>query len=252
MPWAKHSWRPSLPITHESGYLILAVDRDDGCAYADCADRLRRSILAWHPDANVTVVTVQDLPHGDLGGFANDWQCWQISPYRETIKLEADMILASPIDHWWTLFELRDVVISQGARDFYDQHTTCRTYRRTFDHNGLPDVYNAVTYWRVSQTAQEFFRLVRLIFTYWPAYRTLLKYPDEEPTTDVVYAIAAVIMGPERVTLPSGLGPSIVHMKPGINPIKTNDWTQELTWETDPIRINTVAQWGPLHYHVKP
>ena len=162
------------------------------------------------------------------------------------------MILASPIDHWWNLFELRDVVISQGARDFYDRRTQCRTYRRTFDHNHLPDVYNAVTYWRVSQTAQEFFRLVRAIFTHWEAYRTLLKYPDEEPTTDVVYAMAAVIMGPARVTLPDRLGPTIVHMKPGINPIKTHDWTQELTWETDPVRINTVAQWGPIHYHVKP
>jgi hypothetical protein len=239
-----------LPITHERGYLIMAVDRD-GSDYKACADRLRRSILTWHPDAHVTVITDLDLPHGDLGGFANDWQCWQVSPYRETIKLEADMILASPIDHWWNLFELRDVVISQGARDFYDQHTLCRTYRRTFDHNHLPDVYNAVTYWRVSQTAQEFFRLVRAIFIYWASYRTLLKYPDEEPTTDVVYAMAAVIMGIERVTLPSGLGPSIVHMKPGINPIKTNDWTKELTLEIDPVRINTVAQWGPVHYHIK-
>jgi hypothetical protein len=112
-------------------------------------------------------------------------------------------------------------------------------------------VYNAVTYWRVSQTAQEFFRLVRAIFMHWDTYRTLLKYPDEEPTTDVVYAMAAVIMGPERVTLPAGFGPSIVHMKAGINPIKTNDWTQELIWESDPARINTVAQWGPVHYHVK-
>jgi hypothetical protein len=250
MPWAKHSWRPSLPITHERGYLILAIDRD-GCTYETCADRLRRSILTWHPDAHITVITAADLPHGDQGGYTNDWQCWQVSPYRETIKLEADMILASPIDHWWNLFELRDVVISLGARDFYDQRTQYRTYRRIFDHNHLPDVYNAVTYWRVSQTAQEFFRLVRAIFIHWEAYKNLLKYPDEEPSTDVVYAMAAVIIGPERVMLPSGLGPSIVHMKPGINPIKTNDWTQELTWETDPARINTVAQWGPVHYHVK-
>jgi hypothetical protein len=230
--------------------LIVAVDRGDTC-YGTCAERLRHSIVAWHPEANVTVVTLDQLPHGDLGGFANDWQCWQISPYRETIKLEADMILASPIDHWWDLFEHRDVVISQGARDFYDRRTACRTYRQTFDHNHLPDVYNAVTYWRVSQTAQEFFRLVRAIFTYWDSYRTLLKYPDDEPTTDVVYGMAAVIMGPERVTLPVGLGPSIVHMKPGINPIRTHDWTQELTWEQEPARINTVAQWGPVHYHVK-
>lgn len=250
MPWANHSWRPSLPITAERGYVIMAIDRD-GSDYVTCANILRSSILDWHPDANVSVITGDDLPHGDLGGYANDWQCWHISPYRQTIKLEADMILASSIDHWWSLFERRDVVISQGARNFYDQRSGYRQYRELFDRNHLPDVYNAVTYWRVSETAQTFFRLVRAIFTYWSDYRALLKYPDDDPTTDVVYAMAAVIMGPDLVMLPDGLGPSIVHMKPGINPIRTNDWTQELTWETDPVRINTVAQWGPLHYHVK-
>ena len=228
----------------------MAVDRDGSC-YKDCAQRLTQSIKHWHPDASVTIITGDDLPHGDLGGYANDWQCWQVSPYRQTIKLEADMILAGPIDHWWTVFEHRDLVISQGARDFYGKVTDCRTYRKIFDVNHLPDVYNAITYWRKSQTAQDFFRLVRTIFHNWGSYKTLLKFPDEEPTTDVVYAMAAVIMGIENVTLPVGVGPSIVHMKPGINAIATNDWTKELTWENDPARINTVAQWGAIHYHVK-
>jgi hypothetical protein len=104
------------------------------------------------------------LPHGNQGGWANDWQMFAVSPYRQTIKLEADMIATSTIDHWWTLFELRDVVISQGARTFYDQPAKSRFYRRCFDANNLPDVYNAITYWRLSPTAQEFFTLVRQHF----------------------------------------------------------------------------------------
>jgi hypothetical protein len=161
------------------------------------------------------------------------------------------MIVASPVDHWWTLFELRDVVISLGCRDFYGQSSTVRTYRKCFDVNHLPDVYNAVTYWRLSSTAKEFFDLVRQIFEHWTEFRKLLKFADNQPSTDVVYAMAAKIMGPERVTLPADLGPSIVHMKRGINPIKTDDWTQELIWETDPLRINTIAQQGFVHYHSK-
>jgi hypothetical protein len=196
---------------------------------------------------------VRTLPSGNLGGFDNDWQVIRASPFRQTIKLEADMIAASPIDHWWTLFEHRDVVVSQGSRDFYDQPATSRRYRKLFDDNNLPDVYNAITYWRLSTTAQEFFEWVRRIFENWAQYRTLLKFPDDTATTDVVYAMAAQIMGPERVTLPPGVGPNIVHMKRYINPIHTDDWTRELVWEhTDPgVRINTVAQWGMFHYHVK-
>ena len=250
MPWEKHNWRPWLPVQHERGYLILAVN-SESVDYKSCAEQLRSSILSWHPDANVTVITAKDLPHGDLGGYVNDWQCWTVSPYRQTIKLEADMMATGPIDHWWTLFEHRDVVISQGARDFYDQITSCRRYRKVFDDNDLPDVYNAVTYWRVSETARQFWSLVRNIFSNWSQYRALLRFPDDYPTTDVVYAMAAVIMGPEQVTLPAGLGPTIIHMKRHVIPVATDNWTQELIWESDPVRINTVAQWGLLHYHQK-
>ena len=143
------------------------------------------------------------------------------------------------------------MVISQGCRNFYDQPAESRFYRKTFDQNHLPDVYNAITYWRLSKTAQEFFQLVKMIFEHWNDYKKLLKFADEAPSTDVVYAMAAQIMGPDQVMLPQGLGPSIVHMKKHINPIQTEDWTQELVWEIDPFRINTVAQQGLVHYHVK-
>ena len=236
-----------MPIIAERGYVIPAI----GEPYVACANRLAGSVKAFHPDANITVVTKEMLPYGDQGGFANDWQMFTVSPYRQTIKLEADMIAASPIDHWWTLFEHRDVVVSQGSRDFYDRPATSRYYRKIFDVNNLPDVYNAITYWRLSYTAKEFFDWVRNIFENWTEFKTLLKFPDLEPTTDVVYAIAAQIMGVDRVTLPPGLGPQIVHMKQHVNPLKTDDWTKELTWEHNPFRINTVAQWGLVHYHIK-
>ena len=236
-----------MPILAERGYVIPAF----GEQYVKCAKRLTDSIKHFHPDANITILTKEMLPYGDLGGFTNDWQCHWLSPYRQTIKLEADMIAASSIDHWWTLFERRDVVVSLGARTFYDQAATSRFYRKIFDENNLPDVYNAITYWRVSRTATEFFKLVRNIFEHWAEYKRLLKFPDEEPTTDVVYAMAAVVLGEETVTLPKGLGPTIVHMKQYINRLQTENWTQELIWENNPFRINTVAQWGLVHYHVK-
>ena len=77
------------------------------------------------------------------------------------------------------------------------------------------------------------------------------QYPDDAATTDVVYAIAAVIMGPEQVTMP--YGPTIVHMKKHMIPILLEDWSKELVYEhTNPgLRINTVAQWGLVHYHIK-
>jgi hypothetical protein len=247
MPWANANWGILLPITHERGYLIPAI----GAEYERCAGQLQASIHQFHPNAQVTIVTADMLPHGDLGGWANDWQMFRVSPYRQTIKLEADMIAAGPVDHWWTLFEQRDVVISQGCRTYYNEPAQSRYYRKVFDANSFPDVYNAITYWRLSSTAKEFFDLVRQIFENWTEFRKLLKFSEELASTDVVYAIAAQIMGPERVTLPPTLGPTIVHMKRHINPLQCDDWTQELIWENNPFRINTIAQHGFVHYYQK-
>ena len=241
-----------MPILAERGYLIPAFNTDT-VDYVACATQLADSIRAWHPDANITILTKDMLPFGDKGGFANDWQVFRLSPYRQTIKLEADMVAASPVDHLWTMFEHRDVVISQGCRDFYDQVGKDRRYRKLFDANNLPDVYNAITYWRVSKTASEFAQWIRTIFDNWAHFKTLLKFPEDIPSTDVVYAVAADIMGREQVTLPTGYGPSMVHMKPGMIATHTKDWTKELVWEnTNPgLRIQTIAQWGFVHYQNK-
>jgi hypothetical protein len=222
-----------------------------GEQYVQCARRLQHSILQFHPQANVTIVTEDMLPHGNQGGWNNDWQLFHVSPYRQTIKLEADMICSSPFDHWWTMFENRDVVVSRGARDFYGNPAQSRAYRKTFDANNLPDLYNAITYWRLSTTAQEFFQLVRDIFENWNDYKKLLKFPDDVASTDLVYALATKIIGEEYVTLPKELGPTIVHMKQHINKLQGTDWSKELVWEHTPLRINTVVQHGMFHYYIK-
>ncbi len=236
-------------ISAERGYIIPAI----GQQYVDCAEYLRKSILKWNTRANVVVLTKDMLPFGDQGGFANDWQVFYASPFKQTIKLEADMFAASSIDHYWNIFQHKDVVVSVGARDFYDKPVTARHYRRFIDQNSLPDVYNAITYWRLSETAKTFFDTVKAIFQNWSEFKKLVKYAEDSPSTDFVYAMAAQILGPERVTLPPGIGPTIVHMKRYCVPIETEDWTRELIWEhTDPgLRIHTMAQWGLVHYHIK-
>jgi hypothetical protein len=105
----------------------------------------------------------------------------------------------------------------------------------------------------LSRTAAEFWQLVRAIFENWDNFRTLLRFPDNEPTTDLVYAMAAQIVGPEQVIMPFVSYPRIVHMKRRMIGTRTDNWTQELTWEMDQgrLRINTVAQHGAFHYHVK-
>lgn len=249
------------PIS-EQGYLIVAVNTDT-VDYIACAQRLAHSIRHWHPDASICLVTDHEsadpvfdhvrqiVPDRD-NPYANEAQLFRLTPYRETVKLEADMLIASAIDHWWTMFRHRDVVISTGCRNWRDEDSDVAVYRRCFRENHLPDVYNAITYWRRSETARDFFRLVNQIFHNWSQFRQMIKFAEEVPSTDLVYAMAAQIIGVERCTLPTTVTyPRIVHMKQHHAGTTQADWSRELVWETDPLRIQTVAQWGAFHYHQK-
>ena len=247
----------------EQGYIVPAfnVDKID---YVDCARALAKTLLAHNPAARICLLTNEPYAADSAlfaythvvdintdNPYANDPLVFYQTPFRETIKLEADMLIATPVDHWWSMFRHRDVVISTGCRNWQGDVSTARHYRKVFDDNQLPDVYNAITYWRLSATAQEFFGLVRDIFANWSEYRKLIKFAPDTADTDLVYAMAAQIMGPEQVTMPFAQYPQIVHMKRHHAGTASEDWTQELVWETEPLRIQTMAQWGAFHYNVK-
>ena len=223
-------------------------------SYTKCAETLRKSILRVIPDTNVTIITTAMLPYGDLGGFANDWQVYEASPYDYTIKLEADMYIPRNIDHWWDVFKNRDVVVSSTIRNFMQEISDVRVYRRFIDDNNLPDVYNAITYFKKSDVANQFFSIVKDIFENWDEYKKILKCNQTElVTTDWVYSIACHIMGVEKTTMPTFTEMSMVHMKAFVNNNVTENWTDTFVYEClpDQIRVQTVPQQYPFHYHVK-
>lgn len=265
MPWANKVLERQLLKQHEQGYVIVALQHPD-IDYVQCARRLAHSIKHWHPTAEICLITdgatvvdsvfdeVREIVRTNTdNAWADDWQIFTQTPFRETIKLESDMLITSPIDHWWNLFRHRDVVISTGCHTWHGELSKIRSYRRVFDQNSLPDVYNAVTYWRRSTTARDFFVKVREIFDHWALYRRCIKFAEDRPSTDLVYAMAAVLIGPEKVTMPFTSYPHIVHMKPLHAGTSTDSWTRELVWEYHhgSLRIQTQAQWGAFHYHDK-
>lgn len=254
--------------SHERGFLIIAQNNDT-VDYVACARALTKSIKYHMPQSTVCLLTdelredptfdiIKTFPFGDKSGSSqwklhNDWQCFYASPFRQTIKIEADMLLTGSIDHWWQGLQHRDVTLTIGCRNWQNQKSSVRHYRQIFDANQLPDVYNAITYWRKSPLAKTFFETVKNIFDNWAPVMEQLKFGKDQPVnTDLAYAIAATIHGIENFTVPTLDYPSLIHMKPFINNTG-EDWTKQMQWEiTDSAtRLNTVACMWPLHYHVK-
>lgn len=251
------------------GFVIIAQNTAK-VNYIRCAEALAMSILWTMPNAKISLITDEPcsntvfdqiirFKHGDLAKnkdwkLENDWQVYDASPYEFTIKLEADMYLPSSIDHWWDAIKDRDMVICTTIRDFKNKISNCRVYRRFIDDNKLPDTYNAITYFKKSKLASDFFAIVRDVFENWTQYKQILKCNDQEPvTTDWAYAIAAHILGSENTTLQGYQQMSMIHMKQFVNGLPTEDWTDSLVYEILPntLRINTIPQLYPVHYHIK-
>jgi hypothetical protein len=226
--------------------------------YAVIVDNATRRLISnKHLEVFDYVITIEDDGAKDEEWkLSNEWQVFYLTPFKETIKLESDLVFTRSIEHWWTAFRLRNIVLSQGCRDYLQNISSSRAYRKLFDDNELPDVYNGLMYFRYSQESSEFFNYARIIFKNWEYIRdhVLKNCRDENPTTDVVYALASKILGVEHCTLPGLDFINFTHMKSLINGFSQQvSWQNVVVSETElpMIRINNVNQYHPLHYYEK-
>jgi len=236
----------SIKLTMPDSQYCVVVDEDT-----------EKQITDKHRDLFDDIVVLdEDYAKQDEWKLANEWQVFNLSPYKETIKVESDILFTRSITHWWHAFRLRDIVLSLGTKNFKGDPATSRVYRRIFDANQLPDVYNGLMYFRYSETASEFFDIAEQVFKQWETVKenVLKGFIYEEASTDVVYAIAAKTLGVERCTLPDCDFINFVHMKNAIN-----DWPDDKPWDEmimteldlPMIRINNVNQYHPVHYQDK-
>jgi len=198
-----------------------------------------------------------DASANDSWKLKNEWKAWWLTPYKETIKVESDILFSSSIDHWWEGMQQQEVCLTSHVRDYEGNVSTCRDYRLLFDDNLLPDVYNGLMYFRYGRTSRDFFIYARYVYENWTQFRDglLVNCRDEEPTTDVVFAIAAQMLGIENCTNPTLSYPTFAHMKGGINGWHmATDWTDKLYAQINESLNLTVGfnhQEYPFHYQQK-
>jgi len=202
-----------------------------------------------------------ELPYDETAAdsqwkLANEYQAFACTPFKETIKVESDLLLTRSIEHWLTAFRFKDVVLSTGCKNYRQQLSNNRTYRQFFDDNDLPDVYNGLMYFRYSTFAQKFFATAKQILDAWDYLKihVLRNCRETTPSTDVLYAVTAKTLGVELCTLPSFDFINFVHMKPAIQGWSSaGDWQEMTTVEHDEdmIRIHNLNQYDPIHYYEK-
>jgi len=210
---------------------------------------------------------VIDIPWGDEAEWAdwklqNEWKAYHITPYRETIKLDADMLFTSDVSSWWDYMAVQDVCMTTNTKTYRNEDITSDFYRKAFVANNLPNVYTAFMYFKYSDLAQEVYQLAENLFHYWNELS--FKYLDDaetrpdQPSTDIVFAMAAKMVGERLCTVSNGVAPSFVHMRSKAQkwPLKgyTEIWTDHVpVGLTDDLqlKIGRHRQTLPFHYHIK-
>lgn len=196
----------------DRGYVWFALNNST-TDYIALSRTLAKSIKEVNRHNKVCVITdkpledelfdfVKVLKEDDSAGqewkLNNEYKVFALTPFTHTIKLEADMLFTQNTDWWWNFLWQHDQVFSYNCRNYQDRVIVSSFYRKLFERNRLPDVYNGLHYFRRSVKAKQFYDICETIIKDWKTVKekVLVNCHDEQPTTDVVYALANKIQDP--------------------------------------------------------
>jgi hypothetical protein len=199
--------------------------------------------------------------HSSSWKIENKWKYYYMTPYDETIILDADMLFPEDVSHWWDILSERDIWITDKPRTFRGDIITSTKYRETFIPNELPNVYTAFMYFKKTEMTAELFKLTEIIFNNWERffYTFLDETRPKVLSGDVAYALAIKILGIQDECFGNlNSLPSFVHMKSHLQDIPekfiTEDWTQHLPtyfMNDGTFKIGNYHQSLPFHYQIK-
>jgi len=159
----------------KQGYLMFAVG--DTCIEQACLCAM--SIKATQSMNNVSIVTDDTIPSKYKKLFDkvinipwNDsslsshyitehrWKLYHVTPYKETVVLDTDMLFLTDISDYWESLANYEVFYSTNAKTYRGKNVTSDYYRKTFVANELPMVYCAFHYFKKCDFAKQFYGVV--------------------------------------------------------------------------------------------
>jgi hypothetical protein len=255
------------------GFLVLAQNSDVN--YIRQAYALALSIRATQPTINnISIVTNDAVPEEYQTAFdqiipipfndsasnstwkvENRWKLYHASPYDETIIFDTDMLVLDNIEGVWKFVSDRDLFFTSSVVDYKNRVIDNSTYRKMFVANDLPNLYSGMCYFRKSDTALEFFKLLEFITYNWEKmYNTVApKNMQNFYSLDVSIAIAATLLGVDDTITHKNSPFTFTHLKPalqGWDPIPQSCLSQLLINFTDSreLYLNNFRQRGVFHY----
>lgn len=195
-----------------------------------------------------------DMSGDDKWKIHNRCQFYDLSPYDETVILDADMLFLSDVSGWWDMMSKYDMLITSKVKTYRDEWVDHSPYRKTFIANNMPNTYSAFTYFKKTHQNKTFFNLLKSIIANWNAWS--VRYTPESrqmfPSIDLAMSMAVKILDIESEVTTLADFPTFTHMKGGCQGWRTpsEPWDTVLNkyHTSQGIKLGPYLQSGILHY----
>jgi hypothetical protein len=149
-----------------------------------------------------------------------DGRSWmnELSPWDETICLDADMLFLRDYSHWVDYFvENSTLYFPNRTYTYRGEIVDSDAYRKTFTANELPNIYSLYSFFKKDQPiVKDFFKLSRHITKNQTEFSNIFlkEFKPKVVGTDEAFALAAKILGIDDVVTYDLDFPKVVHLKP--------------------------------------
>jgi hypothetical protein len=172
----------------------------------------------------------------------NRWKVFHVSPYDETIVLDADMLLLEDVSDWWSYCNNFDLKFCNRVKNYKLESILEDVYhRKAFNENGLTNPYFALHYFKKSEQALNFYKVLEFVCNNWEwAYNKFAPIAYQNwLSMDLASAIAIEIVGCHEAVIDTCSPLDFVHMK---LPLQGWEMLPESWQDTVPFVLNSRAE----------
>ncbi|MAI02959.1 MAG: hypothetical protein CMQ75_00310 [Gammaproteobacteria bacterium] len=240
------------------GYLIYAVDEP----YISKAQTLKKSI-EHHTNDDVTIIS-DNFPYEDItkksewhkntftSNLLNLWQLYWVTPYDETIVLDADMLFLNDYSYWWNYLSKFDLLFPNTIINYKQETIKHEQYDKILTEHGIRPAYEKMFYFKKGQVAQELFTILEQVLKNYRSI-SLEIFPNKRPTslrTSHVFPACLKMLGIEDTIYDKNNVFKYIDMKVSCLNAPVKKWDEDLYYWGDMTNfyVENFNQYYPLHY----
>ena len=262
-----------MEVLVSKGFILLAQNTES-IDYFKQAYALALSIKLSQQENSVTLVTNDRVPKkyqkvfdkiipipwfdeslNSIYKTENRWKLYHVSPYDETIVLDTDMLMLEDIGEWWEYCKHYDVKFCSRIRNYKLETVVDTVHRKTFIANSLNSPYSALQYFKKSDKAYAFYKVLEFVCNNWEwSYKTFA--PNEYQnwlSMDLAVAIAIEITGYYDSVIDNCCPLEFMHMKPHLQnwPLLPSSWQDGIHYilnSRGELIVGNIKQSKLFHY----